>query len=83
MNYQKTTNFDAFVPKWSDGKLEPLHSIYKKDVQSIIKKLLDEDVRRVKSLLSQLNVKFIDVESLDITGRSFLNINQMNDISRI
>ena len=40
------TNFDAFVPKWSDGKLEPLHSIYKKDLKSTIKKLLDEDVKR-------------------------------------
>ena len=26
------SNFDAYVPKWSDGKLEPLHSIYKKNV---------------------------------------------------
>ena len=31
-------------------------------------------------LISQLNVKFIDVETLDISGRSFFNINQMNDL---
>ena len=74
------SNFDAYVPKWTDGKLEPLHSIYKKDVQFIIKKLLEDDVRSVKMLISQLNVKFIDVETLDISGRSFFNINQMNDL---
>jgi molybdenum cofactor guanylyltransferase len=75
------TNFDAFVPKWSDGKLEPLHSIYKKELKSTIKKLLDEDVKDVQSLISKSNVKFIDAQSLDISGRSFLNINQMKDIS--
>jgi molybdenum cofactor guanylyltransferase len=78
----KDTNFDAFVPKWSDGKLEPLHSIYKKELKSTIKKLLDEDVKDVQSLLSKSNVKFIDVQSLDNSGRSFLNINQMKDISK-
>jgi molybdenum cofactor guanylyltransferase len=79
----KDTSFDAFVPKWSDGKLEPLHSIYKKDLISNIKKLLDEDVKDVKSLLFKSNVKFIDVQSLDISGKSFLNINQMKDISKL
>lgn len=78
----KDTKYDAFVPKWSDGKLEPLHSIYKKELKSTIKKLLDEDVKDVQSLLSKSNVKFIDAQSLDISGRSFLNINQMKDISK-
>ena len=77
------SNFDAYVPKWSDGKLEPLHSIYKKNVLFLIQKLLEEDIRSVKVLISQLNVKFIDVEYLDISGRSFLNINQMNDLKDI
>lgn len=76
-------NFDAYVPKWSDGKLEPLHSIYKKNVLFLIQKLLEEDIRSVKVLISQLNVMFIDVEYLDISGRSFLNINKMKDLKDI
>ena len=50
---------------------------------SFIEKLLEEDIRSVKILISQLNVKFIDVEYLDISGRSFLNINKMNDLKDI
>ena len=29
--FSNESEFDAFVPRWPDGKLEPLHSIYKKD----------------------------------------------------
>ena len=79
--YSNESDFDAFVPKWSDGKLEPLHSIYKKDSRSNIIKLLKEDIRDVKSLIMELNVKYIDVDSLDDTGRNFFNINRMDDIS--
>ena len=79
--YSNESNFDAFVPKWPDDNLEPLHSIYKKDIKSEILKLLKEDIRDVKSLLMELNVKYIDVNSLDDTGRSFFNINRIDDIS--
>ena len=79
--YSNESNFDAFVPKWPDNNLEPLHSIYKKDITSEILKLLKDDIRDVKSLLMELNVKYIDVDSLDDTGRSFFNINRIDDIS--
>ena len=78
--YSNEPNFDAFVPKWPDGRLEPLHSIYKKDQRSNIQKLLKEDIKDVKSLIMELNVKYIDVKSLDDTGKNFLNINRLNDI---
>jgi molybdopterin-guanine dinucleotide biosynthesis protein A len=77
------SDFDAFVPKWSDGRLEPLHSIYKKNSQPVIRKLLEEDILDVKNFITKLDVKFIDVESLDPTGRSFFNINQMKDIPKV
>jgi len=80
LELSKSTAYESFVPKWSDGRLEPLHSIYKKDTQDIIQKLLEEDILDVKSYINKLNVKFIDVESLDPTGRSFFNINQNKDI---
>jgi molybdenum cofactor guanylyltransferase len=78
--YSTEPEFDAFVPKWPDGRLEPLHSIYKKDLKTNIKKLLKEDIRDVKSLIMELNVKYIEVNSLDDTGKNFFNINRLNDI---
>jgi molybdopterin-guanine dinucleotide biosynthesis protein A len=76
------SNCDAYVPKWSDNRLEPLHSIYKKNIHPIIQKLLNEDIRDVKTLLNKLNVKYIDTESLDSSGRSFYNLNQLRDVSK-
>ena len=76
------SNYDAYVPKWSDNRLEPLHSIYKKNIHPVIQKLLNEDIRDVKTLLNKLNVKYIDTESLDSSGRSFYNLNQMRDVSK-
>ena len=73
---------NAIVPKWPDGRIEPLHSIYKKDTLPIILKLLEEDSLDVKSYIDKLNVKFLDVDSLDPTGRSFFNINRNNDIPK-
>ena len=78
--YSNESNFDAFVPKWPDGRLEPLHSIYKKDLKSNIKKLLKEDIKDVKSLIMELNVKYIEVNSLDDNGKNFFNINRLDDI---
>ena len=71
--------FDAVVPRWSDGRIEPLHSIYKKDNKEKIEKILKGNSRDVKSLIGMINVKFIDINSLDKTGRSFQNINRMDD----
>ena len=79
----KDVNFDAFVPMWSDGKLEPLHSIYKKNSMPIIQKLLEENILDIKSFIAKLNVKFINAESLDPTCRSFFNINQRKDIYKL
>lgn len=75
-------NYDAFVPKWSDNRVEPLHSIYKKNIHPIVQKLLQEDTHDIKTLLTKLNVKYIDTESLDSSGRSFYNLNQMRDVSK-
>jgi molybdopterin-guanine dinucleotide biosynthesis protein A len=73
-------DYDAFVPKWSEGRLEPLHSIYKKNIHLTIQKLLHDDIRDVKTLLTKLNVKYIDAESLDVSGMSFYNMNHMKDV---
>lgn len=80
---KKYTNFDSFVPIWSNGNMEPLHSIYSKDSYKIIKELLEDDQKNVKTLISRLNVKFVEIESLDLPKKSFLNLNSLEDIKRI
>ena len=74
-----TKKFDAVVPIWDDGHIEPLHSIYKKDTVNVIKDLIKNEKYDVKSLIQNLNVEYVDVEDLDETTMSFQNINTIND----
>lgn len=72
--------YDAVVPRYLDGKMEPLHSIYRKRSEGIIQKILENGFRDVRSLLGRSKVKFVDAESVDETGRSFQNMNRAEDI---
>ena len=74
---------DAYIPQWSNGKLEPLHSIYPKCSVTLIEKLLENDIRDVKTLISHLTVKYVDIQKIDVTGKSFLNLNSNEDISNL
>jgi len=71
--------FDAVVPIWDDGHIEPLHSIYKKDVMDIGKNLIKKERYNVKSLIDNLNVKYVDVEELDESAMSFRNLNTIEE----
>lgn len=75
--------FEAVVPIWDDGHIEPLHSLYKKDVGDIIKDLVKNKKRNVKSLIEKLNVKYVDVGELDESTMSFQNINTIGDFKDI
>ncbi|MEN6592942.1 MAG: molybdenum cofactor guanylyltransferase [Methanobacterium sp.] len=74
--------YDAVVPEWPDGKLEPLHAIYNKRVTGQIVDLLKNGKRDVQSLLLKIDVKYVPVYSLDETARSFLNLNYPEDVDK-
>ena len=78
--YMEMNDFDAVVPLWDDGHIEPLHSIYKKKAMPIIENLIIDGKRDVNSLITRLNVKFVNVEELDKSKMSFLNINTIKDL---
>lgn len=75
-------SFDAVVPRWPTGDVEPLHAIYKKENTEKIEELLKNNMRNVKALIERSKVKFVDAELLDETGKSFQNINRMKDIKQ-
>lgn len=75
----ESNEFDAVVPIWDDGHIEPLHSIYKKNVVTIIKDLIKNKKRNVRSLIDRLNVKYVDVGELDESAMSFRNLNTIGD----
>ncbi len=73
-------DYELIVPKWSDGRVEPLHAVYSGDVVGRIETLIEEDIRDVKSLMEICKVKYVDVGSLDDSGRNFLNLNKPEDM---
>ena len=76
----ESKKIDAVVPIWDDGHIEPLHSIYKKDVVDIGRNLVKKEQYNVKSLIDNLNVKYVDVDKLDESTMSFRNLNTINDL---
>jgi molybdopterin-guanine dinucleotide biosynthesis protein A len=58
----ETNDFDSIVPVWDDGNVEPLHSIYRKSAITVIEDLIEKGEFNVKSLIQNLNVKYIDVK---------------------
>ena len=76
----ETEEFDAVVPIWDDGHIEPLHSIYRKNTIVTIKDLIKNKRRNVKSLVDSLNVKYVDAEELDESTMSFRNLNRVEDL---
>ncbi len=80
LNYD-LEGYDALVPRWSDGRTEPLHSVYHKArTLPAIEKLIHRGVRDVKSIFNQLPVLYLDAESLDPGGNTFFNLNRPQDV---
>ena len=80
--------YDAVVPKWSDGNIEPLHAIYKRN--STIKaceSAIEKDDRRIISPLNALSrVRYVSIEKIkeiDPELKTFINVNTRGDLERI
>ncbi len=80
--------YDAVVPRWSDGNIEPLHAIYKRN--STIKaceSAIEKDDRRIVSPLNALSrVRYVSIEKIkeiDPELRTFINVNTIADLERI
>ena len=71
-------NEDVLVPV-TNGKVQPLCSIYKKKVLETILKMIEEKDYKLKNLLNRLNVKYIDIENVE----NFSNINTVYEYEKI
>jgi molybdenum cofactor guanylyltransferase len=85
--FEKAIGHDAALPKWEDGKFEPLHAVYSKKMIPEIEKALENGKRSVLTpVLEMKNVVFVDVSEIreiDPELRTFANINTVEDIDLI
>ena len=77
-------DYQAIVPYHdAENKLktsEPLHSIYNKNIISLINDLIDEDTLHIKGLIEKIDAKFVLIDNKKIEKKEFRNLNRPSDI---
>ena len=77
-------NYQSIVPYHEKNdkieSCEPLHSVYNKNTIPLIKELLKKDDLTIKSLIKQINTKFILIDNKKIEKKEFKNLNRQTDI---
>ncbi|MGQ9546425.1 MAG: molybdenum cofactor guanylyltransferase [Dehalococcoidia bacterium] len=76
--------FDVVIPRIED-KIEPLCAVYSRSCLAPIQKLLEEDERQIRKLLSMVKVKYVEedeINNFDPEHLSFFNINNQADLDR-
>ena len=78
-------DFDAVVPRWQNGMLEPLHAVYAKSCLDTMKTRLENERLGIHRFLNEINVRYIEEEEcrqFDPELLSFFNINRPSDLKR-
>ena len=78
-------NYDVVIPHLDDG-YHSLHAIYSKKCMKSIEKLIRENNLKIIDFFDKVKVKEVlsdDINPLDPTLNSFLNLNTPEDLTRI
>lgn len=78
-------NYDAVVPRWENGMVEPLHAIYKRDsMLNAVRDTIEKGDGKMFNVLAQLdNVKYLPIETtraIDSALTTFRNVNTPADL---
>lgn len=83
--FKRAGGHDAAIPKWPNGYLEPLHSVYRRQsVLEVAQKLVDKGSRSILHLIENLkDVVYVPVEELKLIDEkllTFFNVNTPRDL---
>lgn len=83
-----SAGYDAAIPKWGNGMLEPLHAVYQNaPMRAAIKEGARKGEGKISDVLSQLqNVYFLPVariREIDPGLKTFANINTTEELKKI
>jgi len=85
--FEKASGHDAALPKWGDGKFEPLHAVYSKKMIPEIEKVFEKGKRSVLTPVFEMkDVVFVEVSEIreiDPELKTFANINTVDEMKRI
>jgi len=79
--------YNAVVPRWPNGYIEPLHSIYKTDkALAAVKSSLNDERYDMRSMLERLNrilyISTLVIKRFDPYLYTFLNVNREGDFKK-
>jgi molybdopterin-guanine dinucleotide biosynthesis protein A len=77
-------DWDAVVPRYPGGYIEPLHAVYRTAIsRKVIGELLSSGKRSMKDLITRLKTLYLSTETikqLDPELKSFTNINTIDEL---
>lgn len=84
--FEKSENYDASIPRWDDGFLEPLHAVYRcSPMVHETKKAIERGEKIILAPVFKMNVNYVavnEIRTLDPDLRTFININTCEDIQK-
>ena len=87
MLFKESEHYDAAIPRWDDGFLEPLHAVYRREPMiRETKKAIEKGETVILAPVFKLNVKYVpvdDIKKIDPELRTFININTYEDIKQV
>ncbi|NJD77440.1 MAG: molybdenum cofactor guanylyltransferase [Candidatus Methanoperedens sp.] len=85
--FRKCDGFDAALPRWDDGSLEPLHAVYKcEPMVRETRKAIESGETVILAPVFRLNVNYVsmeDIKNYDPELRTFMNVNTYEDIQQV
>jgi molybdopterin-guanine dinucleotide biosynthesis protein A len=80
-------NYDAVVPRWDNGMVEPLHAVYKREpMLAAVKAAIKESAEKLIKLLARLEkvyyVPMDQIRGIDPDLKTFLNINTPDELEK-
>jgi molybdopterin-guanine dinucleotide biosynthesis protein A len=87
--FRESANSSGAVPKWRDGRLEPLHAAYDCNAtRSAARQVIDEHTRSMVTLIDHMpRIRFVSVEDeiapLDPALNTFRNLNTPRDLEKL
>lgn len=82
--FYEIDSFEAVIPCWEDGNIEPLHAVYHRE--ALVRYFAENSAFRLRSIADSLDALNIPVQKMrrfDPTLRSFTNINDLETLTNL
>jgi molybdopterin-guanine dinucleotide biosynthesis protein A len=77
-------DYDAVIPSWKPGMIEPLHAIYRRS--ALLAYLEQPEHRSLHDMVEAMRVQFVEIDELrrlDPDLKTFTNVNRPEELERI